>query len=57
MDGPQVDLDMIMDGYGYVFFNGLDWMDIPTFEYIRVFQSTTTKRNLLKMLSSFNVFR
>ena len=55
MDGPQVDLDM--DGYGYVFLYGLDWMDIPTFEYIRVFQSTTTKRKVLKMLSSFNVFR
>ena len=24
MDGPQVDLDM--DGYGYVFLYGLDWI-------------------------------
>ena len=56
MDGPQVDLDM--DGYGcFPLWIGLDWMDIPTFEYIRVFQSTTTKRKVLKMLSSFNVFR
>ena len=40
MDGPEVDLDM--DGYGcFPLWIGLDWMDIPTFEYIRVFQSTT----------------
>ena len=49
-------------GYGWIWiclplWIGLDWMDIPTFEYIRVYQSTTTKRKVLKMLSSFNVFR
>ena len=37
----QVDLDM--DGYEYVFVYGLNWMDIPTSEYILVFQSTAAK--------------
>ena len=32
MDGTQVDLDM--DGYGYVFLYGLDWIDGYT--YIRI---------------------
>ena len=56
MDGPQVDLDM--DGYGcFSLWIGLDLMDIPTFGYTHVFQSTTTKRNVLKVVSSSNVFR
>ena len=55
MDDPQVDLDI--DGYRYVFLYGFDWMDIPTFEHINVFQSTTTKQKVLNRLSSVNVFQ
>ena len=59
------------DGYGWMVLKSIwiwmdtdmssfmDWIGLDgyTFEYIRVLQSTTTKRKVLKMPSIFYVFR
>ena len=59
MKSPNTRMDMdgwssSRFGYGWIWiclplWIGLDWMDIPIFEYVHVFQSTTTKRKVLNM--------